>query len=370
MKKQTTPTEIKPLKNVLDTEMEFHTFGALDGYTISNRGVIYDPDGNEVTPQLYRGKWVYGINGYMVYYDYAVAKIWKGHPKGMRLVHLDGDPTNNDVDNLEWQPRQVNNYTPMKQREPERPMGWIKRYTPDGILVREYKDVDQLAYELIKFGEAKETKTLFHFLRRSLQTGMYFLGCRWVLSSPEVLPDVVRTLHTERYEGSVEIEEPKTEGTWIRRYCGPWMVQEFSNIDEAVEYMMKHHKSPRKNLLERLRTHIRGEERGAKTIAGCKWIASGEDALVSQISQENWENAHKGNRRTALPTVKEEEETLKTVEPIKPMEEKKQTPRPRKTQEVKTQPIPTIEVDVVGFDSPKVKIERIDSLHVRVSVSV
>lgn len=378
-----TETQIRPLADMFDAEMKYHSMGALDNYTISNRGIIYDPQGNEVEPTIYRGKKTIGINGYVVYFDYAVAKIWKGHPKGMTIVHKDGDPLNNDVDNLDWKPRHVSNYTLMKQRKPERPEGWIRRYTPDGILVREYKDVDQMAYELIKFGEVNETKTLFHFLRRSIKTGMYFVGSRWELSSPEVLPNIVKTLHTERYEGSVEIEEPTTKGTWIRRYCGPWLVQSFANIDEAVEHLMKHQKAPRKNILERLRAHIRGEERAAKTIAGCRWIASGEDALFSQVSQENWENAHRGNKNAA----KKSKETFKDVEPIEetiietnnpttePMEakeERKPVSRPRKrtqTTETTTDNRPMeIEVEVIGFNAPKVSVEKIDSSRVRVRV--
>jgi hypothetical protein len=87
-----------------DTEVE--------GYQISNLGNIQGPKGNSVTTNNrgYFCKHMYSNGNRVVRYIHRLVAIsFIDNPQNYKEVnHIDGDKTNNRVDNLEWVSRSMN----------------------------------------------------------------------------------------------------------------------------------------------------------------------------------------------------------------------------------------------------------------------
>lgn len=94
-------------QHMLDRLAEKMILEAFDGYKISDLGEIFDADGAPVK-QFFNGKYlcVYlgrGSNRKRYYVHRLVAETFLVKPDGAsKVVHLDGNRTNNSVSNLFW----------------------------------------------------------------------------------------------------------------------------------------------------------------------------------------------------------------------------------------------------------------------------
>lgn len=459
----TTP-QTKPLIHILDEELRYSTRDNLKGYTITGQGKIYDPEGNEMTPRLYRGKPTVSVGGLLIFLDYAVCKLFcDGWKSGLAIGYRDGDKTNVDANNLYWRPRllpckkaeeeptegqeqeQPAEETQQTAQEPEerwirrydkatckliaeytsygeavraiqeenpntapttirpkvrqalrygytaygclwrasspcmlgrgvsrgkhqvmteppttsyeRPEGWIRGYTLDGKLVKEYHDLDECLADLSQQSEQKPAHIAASIRLNVEGKVRTFLGLRWEVSDPQLLkskwgqlcehPRNAANAPQTAKEGEGDnlyhpTPESPSEGTgegykWIRRYNGDLVVAEYHSLEEAVEAMSGATVLTPIQIATRIRQAVRQNHHRTRYL-GCAWRASGDDVL-------QWRNGEPPRQLAPQPT-----ESVKPMEPqpterVEEVRTEKPQPAPQPTQ-------PTEQTDTPSKPSP------------------
>lgn len=374
-----TKTEIKSLDLVLDEELREQT-NALDGYTISNRGVIYDPSGEELTTRLYRGKPTVSINGLLLFYDYAVCKLFHAndYKSGLTIGYKDGDCQNVDVDNLYWRPRIIPPTVPkttkprtfpQKTNKPdiietaetiEKPTpqttkaqtaepqkGWIRLYDKKTCeLLAEYGSWRE-AFLFVRNAHQNTNTPSYRIkynIRRALRYGDIAYGCYWRASGGDMLG---RRAHRHLLSVLSEAPTPKAptpkaqpEG-WIRRYTPDGaLIAEYGSLEECLQAIMKITTQSPTNIRALIRRNAKGL---SDTYLGAKWEVSDISILGKP---------RKPRAKQEAPTPQPEQEQK--------MMERKHAP---------TDTSAPIIVEVEGIANPIVEVRLVKHSHYVIKIS-
>lgn len=294
----TTPVQTKPLILILDEELRYSTRDNLSGYTITSEGKIYDPDGNEMTHRLYRGKPTVSVGGLLVFLDYATAKVFvEGWKSGLTIGFKDGNKENVNADNLYWRPRLLPRKKaeeePTEGQEQEQPAEtptpqmseerWIRRYDKATCqLIAEYTSWAEAVRAIQTENPNTAPTTIRPKVRQALRYGYTAYGSLWRASSPCMLG---RGAHGDNL--TVLTEPPTTsyerpEG-WIRGYTlDGKLVNEYHDLDECLADLMRRSHQKPNAIVVAIKQVVNGQ---TKSFLGLKWEVSSEDVLRSERGQ-------------------------------------------------------------------------------------
>lgn len=244
------------------------------GYTISDQGVIRDPEGNVVPNHLLGSKMVCAVGPYITFIAENVAKNFIRPPKYDEAVGFkDGDIMNCNVDNLYWYERNVAGMkkpTPTIPIQPSKSKHWIRRYNIDGEIVAEYASFKEATEAAHAERPQFKPSSIATRLRDALKNpDRFYCGTRWKISHPNIL------------ETSYD-DKPKTrpEG-WIRCYSVPGreLVKEYASIDEVVRNEDIRRTLSPADVAQRLRECHNGKR---KVFRGMAWEVSDPDILQTR----------------------------------------------------------------------------------------
>lgn len=271
----------------------------------------------------------------------------------------------------------------------DRPKGWIKCYALDGQLVRKYADLDECIADIMSISQQKPAAIVLairHVVNCKTKT---FCGMKWEVSDESVLrsergqllkhrrsltntPQSTKsTANDKDYHPTPETPSERTgEGErWIRRYVGDRCVGEYDTLEAAVQAMSRATSLSPIEIATNIRQVVRQPH---KRYLGCRWRASGEDAL-------RWIDDTPPRPRVTKPTEQptEQEETREPQPAPQPTESVKpqrteQTDTPSKPSpslhqpyEVEVETSGDVEVEVGGVT---VKVSVTDKSRVRICV--
>lgn len=220
-KTNNTEEKVAPLKQLAKVD--------LPGYTISDSGIVRDPDGDIVTPYLLGDKLVCDIDGFLTFVADNVLKHFDREPKLWDAVgYRDGDVMNCSLSNLYWydrHPHAGRKPTPSMPIEPSKSKHWIRRYNVEGQVVAEYSSFTEAVEAAHAERPQFKPSTIATRLRNALKnTDRYYCGTTWRISHPQILEDSYDNKPKTRPEG------------WIRCYSVPGreLVKQYNSIDEVV----------------------------------------------------------------------------------------------------------------------------------------
>lgn len=354
----TTP-QTKSLDLILDEEVRYLTHGTLHKYTISSSGKVFDPNGEEITPRLYRGKPTVSVNGFLIFLDHAICKLFcKGYKRGMTIGYKDGDKTNVDASNLFWRPRllpkprkvvepeeepaaqqepteetqqpaqeptaeetkesvQEPEQEPVEEteeqpaaqepeqeeteEEPQQPINterWIRRYDRATCqLVAEYHSWGEAIGAIQHERPHLSIATIRPKVRQALRYGYTVYGSLWRASSPSMLGRGVS-------KGKLKVmsepptQTPRPQG-WIRCYgLDGQLVAQYKDLDECISDIAS--EKPASQIAAQLRLAVKGY---TKTFMGLRWEVSDLQILNSRWGQLS--SAHPRSVRNTPQTAKE-----------------------------------------------------------------
>lgn len=294
----TTPVQTKPLCFILEEELRYSTRDNLSGYTITSEGKIYDPDGNEMTHRLYRGKPTVSVGGLLVFLDYATAKVFvEGWKSGLTIGFKDGNKENVNADNLYWRPRLLPRKKaeeePTEGQEQEQPAEtptpqmseerWIRRYDKATCqLIAEYHTWGEAVNAIQQENPQTAPTTIRPKVRQALRYGYTAYGCLWRASSPSMLGRGV-----SRGKHQVMTEPPTTsyerpEG-WIRGYTlDGKLAKEYHDLDECLADLSQQSEQKPAHIAASIRLNVEGKVR---TFLGLRWEVSDQQVLHSKWGQ-------------------------------------------------------------------------------------
>lgn len=157
-----------------------------EDYEISTKGNIrYKNNKKEKHKSYCRDRYMVSLNGKSLYVHRLVAQTFIPNPNNYTVVnHIDEDPLNNHVDNLEWctQKHNINHGTCQQRRSEKVRKCTILEYDSNGVLIKEYPSLNWL--------HKNGFTAIWHRIARNSNNRLYN-GHYWIRST-EVLDDFTR----------------------------------------------------------------------------------------------------------------------------------------------------------------------------------
>lgn len=155
-------------------------------YKINRNGDIINSITNKLKHKsLVRDRYMVSLNRKSLYVHRLVAQTFIPNPNNYTVVnHIDEDPLNNHVDNLEWctQKHNINHGTCQQRRSEKVRKCTILEYDSNSVLIKEYPSLNWL--------HKNGFTAIWHRIARNSNNRLYN-GHYWIRST-EVLEDFTR----------------------------------------------------------------------------------------------------------------------------------------------------------------------------------